>query len=479
MTGIVSYGSYIPLYRIDRTNIYMAMGWLNPASMLPGEKAAASYDEDSVTMAVNAGIDCLTGFKRESITGLYFATTTPPFLERQNSGIISTALDLSSAVRTEDFTNSIKSGTSALISAYDSIEAGTSDNILVCSSDCRLGKPGGYLEEMYGDSAASLLIGKKDEIAEIKGNFSISYDFVDHWRAKKDKYNRNWEDRWIRDEGYGKFITELIFGLLRKYDLKPDDFSKVCYPCMYERAHTSIGTKMGFGLEQIQGPLFTDIGNIGTPYPLLILISALEEAKPGDRILLASYGNGGDAVYFEVTDDIDNIKSRRKGVKKMVESKQMIDTYEKYAVFKDLLEIDKGGRGEEAFTSLSTLWRERKAVLGLVGSKCKQCGTPQFPPQKVCVKCGAVDKTEEYRFSDKKGTIFTYTGDNLTFTPNPPAIYGFVDFNDGGRYMFDFTDCELDSLKVGMPVEMSFRRKYADENRGIYGYFWKAVPIRE
>ena len=83
---------------------------------------------------------------------------------------------------------------------------------------------------------------------------------------------------------------------------------------------------------------------------------------------------------------------------------------------------------------------------------------------------------EDYIFSDKGGTLFTYTGDLLAFTPNPPAIYGFVDFNGGGRYWFDITDADLEAVKVDMPVEMSFRRKYLDENSGIHGYFWKAVP---
>ncbi|HIH78429.1 MAG TPA: 3-hydroxy-3-methylglutaryl CoA synthase [Halobacteria archaeon] len=480
MAGIISYGTCIPSYRIDRINIYKSMGWLNPASMLSGEKSIANYDEDSITMAVNAGADCLTGFKRESVKGLYFATTTPPFLDRQNSGILSTALDLSSNIITEDFTNSTKSGTGALISAYNSVKSESSNNILVCSSDCKLGKPGSYLEEMYGDGAASLLIGNNNEIAEIKGTFSVSYDFIDHWRTEKDKYNRGWEDRWIREEGYSKFIIDSISGLLKKYDLKPEDFSKVCYPCIYERVHTLIGKKMGFELGQIQNHLFDNIGNTGTSYPLLILISALEDAKPGDRILLASYGYGSDAIFFEVTDKIENVKGRRRGIRKMLESKRKIDSYEKYAVFKDLFDIDTGGRGEDiAFTSLSALWRDRKSVLGLVGSRCTQCGTPQFPSQKVCVnpKCGAVDKMEEYRFSDKKGIIFTYTGDNLASCLNPPAIYGMVDFDGGGRFIFDFTDCDLEELKVGMPVEMSFRRKYVDEKRGFYGYAWKAVPV--
>ena len=98
MTGITSYGAYIPLHRIDRMNIYMAMGWLNPASILPGEKAVANYDEDSLTMAVAAGIDCLNGIDRKEIDGLYFATTTPPYEERQNAGMIATALDLRSDI---------------------------------------------------------------------------------------------------------------------------------------------------------------------------------------------------------------------------------------------------------------------------------------------------------------------------------------------------------------------------------------------
>jgi uncharacterized OB-fold protein len=84
---------------------------------------------------------------------------------------------------------------------------------------------------------------------------------------------------------------------------------------------------------------------------------------------------------------------------------------------------------------------------------------------------------EPYRFSDKEGHLFTYTGDNLAFTYNPPAIYGMVDFEGGGRSWFDLTDCDLDALKVGIPVGMSFRRKYIDEKRGNYGYFWKAVPV--
>ena len=482
MTGITSYGAYIPLHRIDRMNIYMAMGWLNPASILPGEKAVANYDEDSLTMAVASAVDCLNGLDRKAIDGLYFATTTPPYEERQNAGMIATALDLRSDIRTEDFTDSIKAGTGALLSADDAVKAGSAKNVLVCASDCRMGKPGGFQEEMYGDGGAALLLGDDKVIASLEGSYSLSYDFVDHWRAEGDKFNRTWEDRWIRDEGYGKFIPEAISGLLKKYDLKPKDFAKVCYPCLYTRAHAVIGKKLGFEPDQIQEHMFTTVGNTGAAYSLMVLVAALEDAKQGDKILLASHGNGSDAIFFEVTDEIEEMKDRAKGIKKNMEPKKYMDSYEKFAVCRDVLTIDTGGRGEEiASTSLTALWRDRRAILGLVGSKCKRCGTPQFPPQRICVKpdCGAVDEMEDYRFSDKKGRLFTYTGDMLAFSPDPPAVYGFIDFDGGGRNVFDLTDCDLDSLKVGMPVEMSFRRKYVDEYRGIHGYFWKGIPIRE
>ncbi len=480
MAGITSYGAYVPLHRINRMTIYSALGWLNPASLLPGEKAVANYDEDSLTMAVASAMDCLEGIEREKIDGLFYATTTTPYKERQNAGIIATALDLPAEIRTSDFTTSIKAGTGALISAYDAVASGSAKNVVVCASDCRLGKPGGFQEEIYGDGAAALLLGDSGVIASVEGTYSVSYDFVDNWRSDVDKYNRSWEDRWVRDEGYGKFISEAISGLLQKYNLEPKDFAKVVYPCLYVRAHADIGKKLGFEPGQIQDHMFTAIGNTGTAYTIMILVAALEDAKPGDKILVASYGNGSDALYLQVTDEIEKARDRR-GIKGHLASKKDLGSYEKYATFREILDIDTGGRGEEiATTQLSTLWRERRMVLGLCGSKCKRCGTPQYPRQEVCAnpKCGATNEMEDYRFSDKKGRLFTYTGDVLAFSPSPPAIYGMVDFDGGGRWLFDLNDCDLDSLEVGMPVEMSFRRKYHDASRGIHAYYWKATPVR-
>ena len=479
MLGIVSYAAYIPWYRINRNTIYSATGFLG-AAPLPGEKAVANYDEDSISMAVAAGVDCLGGTEREGIGGLYFATTTQPYAVRQNSGIIASALDLQPDIRTADFVGSTKSGTTAFLSAFDAVKGQVANHVLVCASDCRLTKPGGALEHTYGDGAVALLLGSDGVIATLEGSYSVSCDFPDRWRAAGEIFEHVWEDRFIRDVGYTKIIPKLISGLLKKYNLTIKDLAKVIYCCPYAREHAAIAKQLEAEPSQIQESMLATVGDTGSAYPLMMLAAALEEAKPGDKILVASYGNGGDVLLFQVTDEIDRVRDRRE-IEKYLASKKELVSYEKYIAFRNIVPVEVGIRGGQiASTQMSNLFRERKTVLSLWGSKCKRCGTPQYPPQRVCVNpdCGAVDEMEDYRFSDKKGILFTYTGDNLAFTISPPAIYGLVDFEGGGRYWFDITDCDLDSLKVGMPVEMTFRRKYLDEARGIHGYFWKAMPIR-
>jgi len=479
MAGITSYGAYIPRYRIDHNTIFSAVGFLGTFPS-PGEKAVANWDEDTLSVAVAAAIDCLNGMEREKVDGLYFGTTTQPYMLRQNSAIIAAALDLQSNVRTADFVGSAKSGTGALLAAFDAVKGGDASNVLVCTSDCRAGKPGGSQEHLYGDGAAALLLGNDGVIATLEGSYSVSYDFPDRWKSSGEKFEHAWEDRFIRDSGFSRIIPEAISGLLNKYNLTIQDFAKVAYPCLYPREHAGIAKRLGADPSQIQESMLATVGDTGSASPLMMLVAALEDAKPGDKILVASFGNGSDALFCQVTDGIAKV-GHRHGIKNNLAYKKELTSYERYLAFRNLAPMEMGMRGEEgAATPMSTLFRERKMVLALCGSKCKRCGTPQYPPQRVCVNpdCGAIDEMEEYRFSDKKGTLFTYTGDNLAASIDPPAMYGFIDFEGGGRSWFDLTDCDLDSVKVGLPVEMSFRRRYVDEVRGVHGYSWKATPAR-
>jgi hydroxymethylglutaryl-CoA synthase len=483
MVGIKSYGAYIPWYRIDRKVIYGAMGWLNPAGLLPGEKAVASYDEDSITMAVNAGTDCLKGVDRNTVDGVYFASVSLPYKLRQNAAIIATALDLRPNIRTADFTSSTKAGTTALVAARDAIKAGSAKKILVCASDCRAARAGSSQEQAYGDAAAAILVGEDDVIAELQEVHSLSYDFADRWMADFDRFDRISEDRWIRDEAYTKFVPEVILGLANKSSLSPKDVGKLVLPSLYAREDAGIGKRLGLEPGQIQHHLLDAVGNCGTAHPLVLLAVALEDSNPKDNIVVTSWGSGCDALLFQATEKMGELRDKKKGVKKALASKNMLTNYTKYTSFRNVGSVDLGMRAETGvpWDQKPLSWRNRKSILGLVGSKCKKCGTPQYPAQRVCVNpsCKAIDQMEEYRFSDKKGQIFTYTEDHLGFTLNPPALYGMIDFEGGGRFNFEVTDCEPGSLKVGMPVEMSFRRKFVDVKRGTYFYFWKVTPAKE
>ncbi|MBU1879163.1 MAG: short-chain dehydrogenase, partial [Chloroflexi bacterium] len=96
MIGIVSTGGYIPRLRLSRQSIYRHIGWLAPAlaSAAQGERSFGNWDEDSLTMAVAAARDCLAGKEKSTVDGVFLCSTTLPFSDRLNSGILKTALNL-------------------------------------------------------------------------------------------------------------------------------------------------------------------------------------------------------------------------------------------------------------------------------------------------------------------------------------------------------------------------------------------------
>jgi hydroxymethylglutaryl-CoA synthase len=478
MVGIKSYGAHIPRFRLDRNIMQMALLFLGFAP-LRGEKAVANWDEDSITMAVAAAQDCLKGEDAGKVDGLYFATTSQTYALRQNAGVVAAALDLKTDSRTADFTDSTKSGTAALLAAADAIAAGSLNSCLVCAADLRVSKVASNGDYTYGDGAASFLLGKDDVIATIDGSFSTTHDFVDRRRLEGERLEHLWEERFIRDAGYMKFIPEAAAGLVKKYNLAAKDFSKVIYACAFTGAHAALGKTLGLAPEQVQDPMLATVGDTGSAQTLMMLVAALEDAKAGDKIMVISFGQGCDAFYLTVTDKIAKIKNK-KAIKRNMANKVQLGSYEKYLAFRKLMPCEIGIRGEEAmFTSFSIVSRDNRELYGMVGFKCKKCGTPSYPPQRICPNpdCGAVDQNEPYRFVDKNATIFTYTSDFLSPSIDPPASYGFIDFEGGGRTGVDFTDCDANLLKIGMPVELAFRIKFADEKRAAINYGWKAMPI--
>lgn len=470
MAGITSYGAYVPLFRLDRR----AIGGR-------GEKAICNFDEDSITMAVAAVLDCLNGVDREAADGLYFATTTSPYKEHLGATTVAMAADLRRNIYTADFANSLRAGTSALKSATDAVQAGSAKQVMVVASDCRLGTPGSPLEQNFGDGAGALLIGDKDVAATLEASYSVYDEIIDVWRHESDTFVRSWEDRFATTMGYLPVVSEAVSGLMKKNNYRPGDFAKVVFYTPDARRSLDLARSLGFDVKtQLQNPLFDFMGNTGAAFPIMLLIAALEEAKAGDRILLASYGNGSDAFVFQVNKQIEQIRDRL-GMKRHLASKRVMTDYVKYLRWRDILPMDKIPGPHAAYSAVAAR-RERDATISLYGAKCQVCGTVQYPPQRICTKCHSKDQFQPYRMSDKKGKIFTYVMDYMTPSVELPIATTEVDFEGGGRIQCYMTEVDVDQIKVGLPVEMSFRRyrlwQEISLREGVHIYFWVSKPLR-
>ncbi|MBF0224151.1 MAG: SDR family NAD(P)-dependent oxidoreductase [Desulfobacterales bacterium] len=481
MIGITSYGAYIPKLRLSRMSIFQNMGWFAPAiiTVAQGERSMCNWDEDSITMAVAAGQDCIIGQDKAKIEALYMASTTMPFADRQNAGIVSTALNLKETILTSDFTASQKAGTTALLTALEVAKGGDRNNILVVAADKRETKAAYFYEMWFGDGAAALTVGSEDVIAEFKGSYSVSCDFVDHYRGSLNKFDYMWEERWIRDEGYSKIIPKAVKGLMDKLGITIEQVDKIVFPCIFKAEYGKIGKILGATKEKIVDNMHEVCGETGTAHPLLMFANVLEKSKPGDRIILAGFGQGCNAFYFQVTENIKKL-AKRNGVSGSLRHKEITENYTKWLRFRELISTEMGIRAEvPSQVAMTVHWRNRNMILGLVGGKCKVCGTPQFPKLDICVnpKCGAHHSQDDYEFSNVPAKIKTFTGDMLAVSVDPPHKYGMVQFEGGGRFMADFTDCKLEELKVGLEMKMVFRRRVEDKVRGIITYFWKATPV--
>jgi 3-hydroxy-3-methylglutaryl CoA synthase len=479
MTGIVSYGAYVPRTRLQRVAIYQSNAWFAPGlkGLAKGERSIANWDEDAVTMAVEAARDCLGDRDRNQLHALAFASTSAPFADRQNAGIVKEALVLSDAVSTLDVGGSQKAGTGALLQTLLAVAGGAGDSLCV-ASEMRRARPASEAELTNGDAAAAILIGSHKPIARFIGAHSLSMDFVDHYRASGSKFDYEWEARWIREEGYTKIAGEAIRGALAKLGCRAEAVSHFIAPIAVHGVPASLAKATGVPAGAVRDPLSGVVGNSGAAHPLLMLADALRVARPGEIILVLGFGQGADVLLFEVTDAITGF-AHPHGVAGWITRRKPETNYLKHLAFAGHIQLDRGMRAElDQKPALTALYRNRKTVLGLVGGRCTKTGTVQFPKSEIAV--GAINVTsstfEDYPLADRIARIVTYTADSLTYTPDPPAYYGTVEFIGGGRLVCEFTDVEAESIEVGAPMRMMFRIKAVDERRDFIKYFWKAVP---
>ncbi|HEX3809391.1 MAG TPA: 3-oxoacyl-[acyl-carrier-protein] synthase III C-terminal domain-containing protein [Rhizomicrobium sp.] len=483
MTGITSYGAYIPRRRLQRKAIAAANSWFAPGLRGAGERAMANWDEDPVTMAVEAARDCLPANDpikdRDFVDAITFASTTMPFSDRQNAGILAAALSLADGISSMDVSSSQRAGVSALIAANDAVKSGRVKAPLVAAGEKRKARAASSQEMQFGDAGAAFTLGNTNIIASILGSHSLTLDFVDHFRGEGEDYDYGWEERWIRDEGYSKIVPAAVKGLLEKTGVAAADIAHFIMPCTFAKLDQQIAKLCGIAPESVRDNLAATVGDCGAAHALLMLAHVLESAKPGEKILIAQFGQGCDAVLLEATPELAKL-AKRNGVSGSLARRKEETNYMKYLAFNGLIEMERGMRAEkDNKTPLTVLYRKNDMLMGLAGGKCRVCGTAQFPRSRICVNpnCKAVDSQDPYSFAEQPGTILSWSADFLTYAMDPPNHYGMITFAEGGRFMADITDVEQGQIDSGSKVRMAFRVKDFDERRGFRRYFWKAVPV--
>jgi len=470
MIGISAYGVYVPLYRLKLSEIAKATGGFAP----PGEKAIANFDEDAVTIATEAALNCIysvDGMDRSGIDGLYLATTTSPFKEKQTSVTIATALDLPREITTLDSFGSLRCGTNALSSALDAVKAESAGKVMVTTSDCRMAYPESPLEQLFGDAGAAFLIGSDDVAVEVEGRFSIADEITDLWRRDEDRFVHAWEDRFNLVEGFQRVVNESIKTAAIKMNIDLTALNKIIYYAPNAKAHMGMAKSLGLNYKtQVQNPLFDTVGNVGAASPFLQLAAALDGAKPGDRILMASYGNGSDVFLLKVTDLIKKIR-RENGVKKLIGSKKMISNYHKYLQLRNLVETEPT-RQPEINPPATMMWREQEGILRFHCSKCNKCGNLQYPIQRICSECFNKDDFETVRLSDQRATVYLSTIDTLGYGAESSPTWAIADMPGGLRVKLQVADCNtVEEIPPGTELETTFRKFGRDGDVPVY--FWK------
>jgi hydroxymethylglutaryl-CoA synthase len=469
MAGIISYGAYIPPTRLS-----MAAIAGRPDKPGGPEKAVAWNDEDSVTMAVAAGLNCLRGVDRSTIDAVFFASTTSAFEEKQAAALIAKALDVPRNVRTADYGGSLRAGTNALLAAADAVAAGSAKRVLVIASDCRLAPPRSELEASFGDGAVAFLLGNDDAIATLAASHAHADEIVDVWRNKGERFVRAWEQRFVVQEGFLPNVTEAVQGLLGKTQTKLGDYSRVVLYAPDQRTHAEVVRALKLAAGQAQDPLFGRLGNAGAAFALLQLAFALESAQAGERLLVVSYGDGAEALAFSVTDRVKAVEPRR-GVTWHLGRRRAVASYDRYLKARNLNPGQEEASGDQGL-SATIHFRERDDELSFHGQQCKKCKAVQFPAQRICETCFAKDAFDSVRLSDRKGKVLTYTLDFFFPTPDPPTIVTVTDI-DGARVHIQLVNIKADDVKIDMPVEFTFRRIH--EVGGRPNYYWKGTPVAQ
>lgn len=468
MRGIVGYGAYVPYNRLARAAISASLS----AGGGKGSRAVASYDEDPTSMAVEAARNLFRSADHPRPSQIWFATATPPYLDKTNATAIHAALNMPSSVFAADMTGSSRSATGAMLAALQG-----SVPTLVCASDVRTGRPSSSDEANTGDAAMALLIGSDDDaplLAEWLGGASATAEFLDRWREPGWRYSRVWEER-FGEQAYLPLVAEAANAGLKDATMEPDDVDRVIITGLHARAVRGAAGAAGIDGDKVGDNLAATVGATGSAHDGLLLADALDKATPGEIIMIVSLADGCDVNIFRATDAIADHTPFRSVGRQIADGNDGL-AYATFLTWRGMLDREPPRRPDPTPPAAPPSFRMNDWKYGFNGSRDLSSGMIHMPPMRVSLKGGAVDEMELVPMADKLATVATYTIDHLAYSPSPPVIAAVIDFDGGGRFNCQITDADPDEIEIGSRVEMSFRRLLTAD--GVHNYFWKAKPVR-
>ena len=341
MEGIVGYGAYIPRNRIKVEEIAKVWGADAPSykkGLMLEEKSVPSPDQDTITMSVEASKHAL---KRASIDPLeigavYVGSESHPYAVKPSGTVLAEAIGATPEVHTADFEFACKAGTEGMYVALSLVRAGEIRYGLAVGADTSQGAPGDALEYSAAAGAAAFIFGKEKVVAEAIETYSYMTDTPDFWRREYQYYPQH-GGRFTGDPAYFKHIVGAGKGIMEKAGMKASDFDYVIFHQPNGKFPFRVGKMLGFEKKQIEpGWLVSKLGNTYSGSSPLGLTATLDISKPGDRILIVSYGSGAgsDAFIFKVQDRIEEVKDLAPRTKELLENNINYLEYGEYAKFR-------------------------------------------------------------------------------------------------------------------------------------------------
>lgn len=338
MSGIIGYGSHVPLRRItveEIARVWKKDGKKIAASIGVKEKSVADFDEDACTLSVEAGRKALETAKisGEKLGAIFVGSESHPYAVKSTSAIVGDAVQASPYLMAADLEFACKAGTAAVQICMGLVDSKMIEYGLAIGADTAQGRPGDALEFTAGSGAGAVIIGNKKEeiIAEINDTCSFTTDTPDFWRRSHAEFPQH-GGRFTGKPAYFKHVLGAVNCLLKKTGEKANDFDFVVFHQPNGKFPKQVAKILGIEEKKIvQGMLTPMIGNTYSGSSMIGLCSVLDIAKAGDKILVASYGSGSGSDAFSITATKNIAKKKAKvAVLEMIKEKEFVD-YAEYA----------------------------------------------------------------------------------------------------------------------------------------------------